>query len=1856
MNLLKGFARLVSVVLLCGASSIVVGQAQSNAGRGANGSGYTSLDLSNLYTSINFPIISKDTSARTPFGYGLTLFPDVAPGVLGQAAPTLGMSFAHVGGISFTVTKTTNLCSLGGGLYASVPTFTNFGFVDGSGAYHAFGKKVSGTTTLACAGDNWQLTSGDNSLFSLSASVDSNYHMTYTVYGPDGTTYAANARAGGVSETAWAPSTTIPMSTILFDSNGYEQIVNSCSGWVCTSGTSTPSWNETVNGTTTDGNLTWLNLGFPTASVTDQDGNTTSVTVTNLVTLKNTLLQYPGQTGLNFGRDLTKATTLTYHDPAATSPLTVSIPAYQGSNGLPVPTAQVSMQYTDSTGTARTAYLNEAAMYPNIGMWVGYCTNAGQVIPQGPVLIGTNAAAGAEYPLFGGDQTGNLYAGTSFASPAIGNEYPTSIVTADGQTMSFTYELAAESKTGSTSVTNVAVTNNVATVKIGSGTVLTKTSPVTDLTWTSSQVGTLTFSGSNVWAVNDLLYYYGPSSTEYGTIGLQVTAVNGTTLSVQALSGYCDTTCPSETTGFISGPPGALSFSGVGTATWLNGQTTTGWQYLYTDVTGKTITFPIIHANYTATADTGTATAAAAITGRIASVTLPTGGVEKYTYFGGTAGTGVNCNDGSIAGLKRQTPDGYTTTFTHGPVAGINGTVTTVVDAQSNETVYQYNGLRLVDEQIFQGTPTTSIADPSFESGGLSDWYQVNQPQQETQTLAMPFTGFSQPGGSESWTTVGNPITSMSFCCDTTSFWAALSGFTVSGAFPPGYTLNGLVMTANVSSVAESSSSPITLEAEIGTDIKTCTITTSPTVCTIGSSTDPWTETASGFGATSVSLQAELSNWETQSLTLTNIGFTGYASTGGASWSVVSSATGISGPESGTYFATVTSTRQSALYSGTSTSATNYPAVPGDVIQYGGWLAVYGSTTAQEGFSCNFLNSSLAVISSCPNIGNGISTQSVWQYFQGNAVAPAGTAYVQYFVQLHGNGDHDTSNATLFVDNVSFIDLSQTGLLQRTLTCYSSTATGAQYLGGDATPCLSKPTIPITTAPAEIDTYVYVPGTAGLSAVATQYDTYGRPTDSKSYDYGATTLTIDKSTTYGTYTGSITTSASSSNCAAFSAFYILDKVCETHVTDSTGKMRQQSVFQYNTTLGAGAGDMLTQNDINPIDVNNRVSTFTYTKGNQSQVTWPDNTTTTVNYSLCNNTMPSSETHGSFSVSFTANCNTDLFLTTTDINGGVWTNTYDLMSRVATSKTPLTTSSFTDTLTYTYTPTTTNVKMTYNSGASVSEHLSTLDSSGRQSISQEAYTSTTFSSVQTKYSTIGLVNTETIPYAAAAGTAAPSGTKAYTYTFDAMGRKKSFTNPFGAQATITYSGRDAKIAAGNAAEQYETDSFGDILSVCEVNTLSGSASCGQDTAATGFLTTYTYNPIGGLTSIIRNANTANPQTISFVLDGWGRRTSVTTQEAGQVTETYDTTSGTCSSTSLDNIVMETDAKGNVACFTYDSNHRKLSITYPSGPDAATTPSKFFVYDTQTTFTCPTGSTSNRGHLVEAYTGSSSSKITDEGFCYNARGELTDVFEITPHSHQTYHTTLSYYEAGFPKTLAGIPSTPSITYELGYAYVTGVNAASGQNPVTAATSQPDGRTQSVTFGSGDSDTFTFDTYNRFTGVSSTVGANTVTNTIGWNGSGTMASLAVVDPLNSSNTQQCTFGWDALDRMSQHKCVNGSTDIWGQNFAYDISGNIKKTRMSGFPAGYIWSPTYTTNTNQYTGSPFAYDGNGQATNDSFNTYTWNSDGKVHSITNISSGKTVTYTYDALGIMVEEYNGTNYYQYVQSPIGQVATTTSTN
>jgi len=94
------------------------------------------------------------------------------------------------------------------------------------------------------------------------------------------------------------------------------------------------------------------------------------------------------------------------------------------------------------------------------------------------------------------------------------------------------------------------------------------------------------------------------------------------------------------------------------------------------------------------------------VTGRIASVRIPTGGTITYTYQGGDTGQGIFCADGSTAGFDRTTPDGTWQYRRTGTSPNYTTTITTPIDpntGQTNTTVINFQGEFETQRQIYHG-------------------------------------------------------------------------------------------------------------------------------------------------------------------------------------------------------------------------------------------------------------------------------------------------------------------------------------------------------------------------------------------------------------------------------------------------------------------------------------------------------------------------------------------------------------------------------------------------------------------------------------------------------------------------------------------------------------------------------------------------------------------------------------------------------------------------------------------------------------------------------------------------------------------------------------------------------------------------------------------------------------------------------------------------------------------------------------------------------------------------------------------------------------------------------------------------
>lgn len=684
--------------------------------------------------------------------------------------------------------------------------------------------------------------------------------------------------------------------------------------------------------------------------------------------------------------------------------------------------------------------------------------------------------------------------------------------------------------------------------------------------------------------------------------------------------------------------------------------------------------------------------------------------------------------------------------------------------------------------------------------------------------------------------------------------------------------------------------------------------------------------------------------------------------------------------------------------------------------------------------------------------------------------------------------------------------------------------------------------------------------------------------------------------------------------------------------------------------------------------------------------------TTLNYNntgtpspSCGNSFPTSISEPlGLSRSFTWDCNGGVLTSTTDENGQTSSVFYAQSSSYG-SPDPnfwrpyASTDQLNNPTTLTYpSNTVTESALLFNGNHSVVDRRIKLDSFGRPILSQmrEGPGLSSFDSTETDYDNLGRVSKTYIPFTNATD-ALCSGTCPGTSTaYDALYRPLTVTDGGGGVTTYTYTKNDVlqvvsppSTGENNKQRQLEYDGLGRLSSVCEITSGSGNA-CSQTSAQTGFWTKYTYDLLGNITGVTQNAQagSGSQQARTYTFDMIGRLTSEQNPETGSsaITYTYDTADATCGSySSPGDLVEKKDAMGNYSCYHYDALHRVVSLTYPSGTySSPTTANKCYVYDTATVNGMSMANAKTR--IAETYTTSASScngsgKIVDEGFSYTARGEVSDVWESTPHSGGYYHVNATYWAHGLLNVLNGgtnpLPGLPAITYGAssgsgldGKGRITQVTAASGQNPSSSITWNAGNQVTGVTFGSGDGDNYQYDPdTGRMTQYQLKMGSLSITGALTWNANGTLGKLQITDQINSADSQTCNYVHDDLMRLQSVNC--GS--VWSQTFGFDPFGNLSKSGSASFQPTYTGvGGTGTSPTNQYyqlpggsAGTSNYYDANGNLTSDmasgSGHTYTWDADGNMISV----DGSTVTMIYDAFDRMIEQTRGTTHTEIVYGP-----------
>lgn len=615
------------------------------------------------------------------------------------------------------------------------------------------------------------------------------------------------------------------------------------------------------------------------------------------------------------------------------------------------------------------------------------------------------------------------------------------------------------------------------------------------------------------------------------------------------------------------------------------------------------------------------------------------------------------------------------------------------------------------------------------------------------------------------------------------------------------------------------------------------------------------------------------------------------------------------------------------------------------------------------------------------------------------------------------------------------------------------------------------------------------------------------------------------------------------------------------------------------------------------------------------------------------------TSPSLTTTYAYNQYTGLVTSSVDPNGLETDYTYDYLRRPlsVSQKNGSTTG---QSISYTYVdaaPFSSTVKTTINSSNAV-QWISSIDGLGRTlTTTVENASGTTFSIVSNNYDLVGRAYKVSNPYV----TGGPSNWT--TTNFDALGRPTSVKLQDSSQTTYVYAtntttGTDPT----NKKREMTYDAAGRLTIATEPDPTNGNSLT--------LTTTYAYTVLDALKSV-----TTPDQTRTYNYDALGQLLSTVTPEGG-TTCFGSTTGSTCNADgydSFDNMLLKrTDARGVLTSYTYDGLNRATGASYNVGTTGVpATSSVSLTYGLDSSCVSAHGA-GCIGQIITMTDG-----VGSENYTYNSLEQMTKLQKVI--GGTTYTTNYQYNIAGeliqitYPSgrviqqsidsigriceiapstTGCGTAASP---YATGYMY----NAASQVtqfkfgNGLYGSFGYSADRLQLSCLDYSNqnrSGTCTHDTNTRF-GLDYTYGSAAANN-------GQITKIS--DYVNSGRTTAYTY--DGLARLSAaHTSGSTTYPAWSLMWAYDRYGNLKsQTLISG--TGYQGSVMNDPATNHIVTSGYAYDANGNITNDSTNTLVYDAENRTVSATNASASG--SYTYDGNGLRVKRVSGSTTTVYVFS------------
>ncbi|MEO8392107.1 MAG: RHS repeat-associated core domain-containing protein [Chloroflexota bacterium] len=604
--------------------------------------------------------------------------------------------------------------------------------------------------------------------------------------------------------------------------------------------------------------------------------------------------------------------------------------------------------------------------------------------------------------------------------------------------------------------------------------------------------------------------------------------------------------------------------------------------------------------------------------------------------------------------------------------------------------------------------------------------------------------------------------------------------------------------------------------------------------------------------------------------------------------------------------------------------------------------------------------------------------------------------------------------------------------------------------------------------------------------------------------------------------------------------------------------------------------------------------------------------------------------------------------TTTGNNRTWTNTYDALGNVLTADGPRT--DLTDTTTYTYTSTEKNLATVTNALSQVTS-ITSYDNMGRPL----SFTDPNSLVTDLTYDDLGRLKTYTVN--------ATAGNQVTTIDYDLAGLVTLITLPDATTLTYTYDNAQRLTAVENEAGErieYTLDADGNIIQEDVKN-------------ATPALRAKQAREFDEISRLKKNIGASSPQATAYLYDANSNRTRATDARSNATNMAFD---------ALDRLITITDPLTKVASTGYDSrdnatsqsDFRTLSTTYvydgfnrviqATSPDTGTTVYNYDLAENVTSQTDARGVVTNRTFdalnrpltvTFPAYSGENMAFTYDSTASGNKGvGRLTGITDESGTTALTYddvgnvtqsvrtigaqsYTTAYAYDVANRVTQVTYPSGRTVTYTYdSHGKIITVVTSTG-TPATLASSityEPFGPLKGLTYGNSLTLARTFDQNYWLTDIVTEDGAMHVQDLdIAYDNAGNIT--AITDNLASGRNQ--TFTLDTLNRLSQAVGAYGTVD-----YTYDFNSN-RLTRVKGgvtqtstLPGGSnkLTSINDGTNTRSFTYTASGNTATDNRATDPDVTFTYGGRNRLESV--LVGAVTTTYKVNAFGERVSKSDGT--------------------